>query len=128
MHRVKTFSCRLSEAGVCYLLYFLVALLKPVGTHEQQGIPRVCLTLVAKGAGILELQSTIIIGRTILGRSNNQDTTQRLKHTPNLPVKKAYLLILELQLAKEVPGSIGYAVFPENVSRKTPFLGTSLSC
>lgn len=63
-------------------------------------MPLVCLALVAKGAGIPELQGTVTVRRTVLGRPPHAGhfTNSELTHTPTLSMKKAYLLNLELQL------------------------------
>ena len=49
---------------------------------------------------------SVTIRKTVLGRllPPGHSTHNRLKHTPSLSVKKAYLLVLELQPEGQVSG------------------------
>jgi len=61
---------------------------------------------VAKGDGVLELHRNATIGETILSRppSPGHCIDNRPKNNPNLPMKKAYLLRLELQPERQASG------------------------
>lgn len=83
-----------------HLLHFTDTLLKPVNEHTQfiQGTLLDHLALVVRRDGISELYRTITI-RTVLGSPPHagHSTYSRWKLTSSLPMKKASLLILELQ-------------------------------
>ena len=73
---------------------------KPVQT--TLGTPLDHLALVAKRTGIPGLHGTVTTGKTTLGRppfSGKQNETQ-----PNFPMKKNYLLSLELQPEEQTSG------------------------
>ena len=57
------------------------------------------LALVGRRACILGSCGTVTIRETVLGRlpPSGHYTDRRLEHTPGLPVRNAYLLVLELQ-------------------------------
>lgn len=57
------------------------------------------LALVARGVCVPRAHKTIIIRKTVLDRLPHPEycTDSRLKHIPSLPVKKAHLIVLELQ-------------------------------
>ena len=71
----------------------------PVFLSVNQGMPLDCLSLVANGAFIHGFHGTVTNGETVLSwlppPGNSADS--RLKHTPSLYGKEAYLLVLELQ-------------------------------
>lgn len=55
------------------------------------------LGLEAKEAGFPEFHGNVKIGKIVLSRSPTQGTAdKRMKHNPSLPMKKSYMLSLEL--------------------------------
>lgn len=92
--------------GAIVLLSLCCALSKGALTHiwnpnfvaAAQGIPLDLLALVARGACVPGSHRTVTIGERVLGRvpSPGHRADLRLKHTPVLSLKEAYLLVLEL--------------------------------
>lgn len=69
-----------------------------VSAATTQGTPLDCLTLVARETYVFESHETLTIEETVLGilPLAGHCTDSRLKHTPSVSVKEAYLLVLEL--------------------------------
>ena len=65
-----------------------------------QEIPLKCLALVARGACVPGSHGTVAIGETVPRRlpSLGYCTHSRLKQTPSLSLKEAYLFVLEFWL------------------------------
>lgn len=85
-------STSISRRGVLTHIWY------PNFVAAAQGIPLDLLALVARGACVPWSHRNITIEETVLGRlpSPGLCTDSRLKHTPGLSMKEAYLLILEL--------------------------------
>lgn len=71
-----------------------------VFTATAQGMPFDHLALVARRTCIPRSHRIVTIRETVIGRipSSGHRTESRLKYTPSLSVKEAYLLVLEAQL------------------------------
>lgn len=97
----RHFPTAFSEAGECAPApIFPAALLKMAGPHKPHRGCHVCLALVAKGAGVPELQEIVTIRRIVLAAPPpcpGLCTDSKLKHNPSLPLEKAYSFILYLQ-------------------------------
>jgi len=102
---IKTFSYHLSEHACIPALSSCLA-----NAHghadSTQGLPFDILSLVAKGAGIPELHGNVAIGKIVLGSipSPGHCTDSSVKNNTNLPVKKAYLLSLGIQVEGQASG------------------------
>ena len=122
MHSDKALYCCVAEACNCMqsfshclsgkreqaLHHTLSSFLAKVVGHVQftKGTALDCLALLTKRAGIPELHGTVTIRKTVLSRppTPGHCTDSRLKHNLSLPVKKAYLLSLELHPEVEASG------------------------
>ena len=73
---------------------------------KSPGTSLACLALAAKRTDIPELQGTVTIGKTVLGKppTPGQCTDNRLKHSPSLFINKAYVLSLQLQPEGQASG------------------------
>lgn len=59
-----------------------------------RGTPLDLPALVASAAGVPGSQGTVVIGETVLGWLLPRGIDRRLRHTPSLPVRETYFLIL----------------------------------
>lgn len=86
-----------------HALHSTAILLKAAVIHNLHRGPTLdCQTWVAKGAGITGLHNNL--KDTSRQATNPRTTNSQLKHNPSLPVKKAYLLSLQLQAKRQTSG------------------------
>lgn len=69
----------------------------PFFASAAQSICLGYLTLVASSTYIFEPHGTVTNEETVLGWLPQGKAHSRLKHTPSLSVKEAYLIVLKLQ-------------------------------
>lgn len=105
---VKSFSWCLPEAREQALPPTFSSHLAKASRHAQstEGTPLDLLALVANGAGIPELHGTVTIRNRVLARlpPSEHCMHSRMKHSPSLPMKKTYLLDMELHPEGQASG------------------------
>lgn len=70
----------------------------PVFAVVAQGTPLDCLSLVEEKLSFLSPRGLCLSERSFLAGYHPQDTDSPMRHTPNLSVKEASVLVLELKV------------------------------